>query len=442
MAISTDEYAALAVDAYETYPREEWENGITVDGVQFRIIDQTSSPSGYQGTIYQRVDSGELVLAHRGTEFDRELVKDGILADGGMVLLGVNGQAEDARKFTEYAMQRAADAGEDRRASELTVTGHSLGGTLAQLTAHEYGLKGETFNAYGAAGLSHHVPEGGADVVSHVRATDFVSAASRHYGQVRIYATEQDIAALEERGYANDQRFLTDVRNPFGVAFGVGIGAHYGSNFLPSNPEGGGSIIDAQDAARYAQYQPMVDKYRNDVHLMHQGLALPRNVLHGVVDVFGHGRQAQDRFAVAAVEPVAIPLQAQASPSPDPMFQQIREQVARLDASLARTPDAASERMSASLYAKAVEAGMTRVDGVHLSIEGAQTRAGERVFAVQGEPGDPAQRRTSITTQEATQTPVEQSLAQAERARALQQNMPSPSQQAHEQRETMGAIVR
>jgi surfactin synthase thioesterase subunit len=441
MAISTDEYAALAADAYKTYPRTAWENGITVDGVQFRIIDQASTSSGYQGTIYQNVNSGELVLAHRGTEFDRELVKDGIAADGGMVLLGANSQADDARKFTQHALERAADFGQDKGDAPLTVTGHSLGGTLAQITAYEYGLKGETFDAYGAAGLTGHIPQGGHDVVNHVRATDFVSAASQHYGQVHVYATEQDIAALKEHGYANDQRFLTDVRNPIGVAFGVGVSAHYSSNFLPTNPEGGGSIINADNAARYAEFQPMVDKYRGDVHLIHQGLALPRNVVHGVTDVLGHGRDARAAGMGGAVEPVTAPLPGRQDLRMDPMFQQIQGHVAQLDANLGRTPDAASARMSASLYAKAVESGMSRVDGVHLSVEGTQTHAGERVFAVQGSPADPAHLRTSMPTQEAVQVPVETSLAQAEQSRTMQQQVAAQAQQPTQQ-ESMGALGR
>lgn len=436
MAISTDEYAALAADAYETHPPSEWQTGITVNGVQFRIIDQRSTASGYQGTIYQNAQTGELVLAHRGTEFDRELVRDGVLADGGMVFAGVNSQAEDARAFTEYAIARAADFGQDKGAVPLSVTGHSLGGTLAEITAYEYDLKGETFDAYGAAGLSLHIPEGGHDVINHVRATDFVSAASAHHGEVRTYATEQDIAALTDHGYANDHRVLTDLRNPFGVAFGVGVAAHYKTNFVNDPESGTVSIINADNAARYAEYQPMVDKYRNDIHLVHQGLALPRNVVHGIGDVFGHGRDASQPVggAVQAPEHAALRL--------DPMFQQIQGHVAQLDARLGRTPDAASERMSASLYAQAVESGMTRVDGIHLSIEGSQSRAGERVFAVQGSPDDPAHLRTSISTEAAVQAPVEQSLQQASQARALQQRGLAHAQQPDAPQASHGALGR
>lgn len=443
MTVSTEARAILAADAYQFHPREEWEKGVTADGVRYAIVDQVSRPSGYQGTLYKNIETGELVVAHRGTEFDRQLVKDGIVADGGMVLAGVNSQAADAAAFTRSAIEEYERLeARGYLTSRPIVVGHSLGGTLAQITAYEYGLKGETFDAYGAAGLTRHIPEGGQDVVNHVRATDFVSAASRHYGEVRTYATVQDIAALKGHGYANDHRVLTDLRNPFGVALGVGVAAHYSSNFLPTNPEGGGSIINAEDAARYAEYRPMIDKYRNDIHLVHQGLALPRNVVHGMADVLGHGREARHGQVGGEVEPVSVPLPGHADLRLDPMFQQIQGHVARLDASLGRTPDAASERMSASLYAKAVESGMTRVDGVHLSIEGAQSRAGERVFAVQGNPADPTHLRTSVSTQEAVQAPVEQSFSQAEQSRTLQQQAAAQARQAPQQHESMGALGR
>ncbi|WCE05960.1 XVIPCD domain-containing protein [Pseudoxanthomonas sp. JBR18] len=439
MTVSTEARAVLAADAYEFHPRDKWEEGVDADGVKYVIVNQVSRPSGYQGTLYKNIDTGELVVAHRGTEFDRQLVKDGVLADGGMVLAGVNSQAEDAKAFTESAMREYERLGRHGyETSPPIVVGHSLGGTLAQITAYEYGLKGETFDAYGAAGLTLHIPEGGQDVINHVRATDFVSAASAHYGDVRTYATEQDIAALKEHGYANDHRVLTDLRNPFGVAFGVGIAAHYSGNFLPHNPEGGGSIINADDAARYAEYQPMVDKYRNDIHLVHQGLALPRNVVHGIGDVFGHGREASQPVG-GVVQPAVVPAPAHAALRLDPMFQQIQGHVAQLDASLGRIPDAASERMSASLYARAVESGMTRVDGIHLSVEGTQTRAGERVFAVQGAPTDPAHLRTSVSTEEAVQAPVEQSFTQAAQQRAMQQGL---AQTPQVQAESMGALSR
>lgn len=120
---------------------------------------------------------------------------------------------------------------------------------------------------------------------------------------------------------------------------GVGIAAHDGCNFLPGNPDGGDSIINAQAAARHAEDRPMADTYRNKGHPMHPRLALPRNVHHGVGDAVDHGRQAQDQLPRAAVKPAAIPMPAQSGPPLDPMFKKIREHMAHLDASLARTTD-------------------------------------------------------------------------------------------------------
>jgi putative lipase involved disintegration of autophagic bodies len=42
-------------------------------------------------------------------------------------------------------------------APQVTVTGHSLGGALAQITSHHFNVKGETFNAYGAVSLSYRI---------------------------------------------------------------------------------------------------------------------------------------------------------------------------------------------------------------------------------------------------------------------------------------------
>ena len=50
---------------------------IDLEGVTYKVLEYMDKPSGYQGAIYQRMDTGEIVVAHRGTEFDRELIKDG-----------------------------------------------------------------------------------------------------------------------------------------------------------------------------------------------------------------------------------------------------------------------------------------------------------------------------------------------------------------------------
>ena len=73
MSISTDQYAELSFHAYDDIkvgvrpPNHEEE--VTYKGVAYKILEHANNPrTGYQGTIYQRKDTGEIVVAHRGTE--------------------------------------------------------------------------------------------------------------------------------------------------------------------------------------------------------------------------------------------------------------------------------------------------------------------------------------------------------------------------------------
>jgi len=276
MIPSSTQYARLSQDAYRPAGTET-----------FRILAQADCPSGYQGTIYQSEgdDAGAVVVAHRGTEFGREMLRDVIATGGGMLLRGVNVQADDAIAFTERALALAGGA------ATVTVTGHSLGGCLAQITAHALGLGGETFNAYGAAGLRHGIPEGGTGIVNHVRATDFISAGSRHFGDVRVYATEHDIAHLDRHGY----RDASDARLPFTAALcGYALKAHQiGCFHDEADP-----LLQPGNQSRYLEFQAIVDGYRADVHDIRSRMLsafAPRELLRAILrerSVRGAGKAA------------------------------------------------------------------------------------------------------------------------------------------------------
>ncbi|MCL1528643.1 DUF6792 domain-containing protein [Xanthomonas nasturtii] len=275
MSLTSQQYAALSKDSYDK-PPETGENSRTVviGDVSYKRLEYIDSPSGYQGIIYRRIDTNEIVVAHRGTETERELKQDGVYTDGGMVAARHNRQAAEAIELTRHALVYAQKIGKDGEAPDVTVTGHSLGGNLAQVTAHHFGLKGETFNAYGAVSLDRRVPEGGTDVINHVMAGDAVSAASKHYGQVKLYATQQEIATLEKAGYANERSVL-DARNPAVVK--PLADSHRMHNFLSvdANDAPDRSVLEDPKAQQLArQYAPMIDKYRDDVEVLRGGVTL------------------------------------------------------------------------------------------------------------------------------------------------------------------------
>src|SRR3546814_16828550 len=103
MMLSSQQYANLADHGYG---RDQQGNTvelgglvdkvIKIEGIEYKILAHPDKPSGYQGTIYQRADTDQIVVAHRGTEFDREPLRDGVFADGVQGFGTVTSQAEEA----------------------------------------------------------------------------------------------------------------------------------------------------------------------------------------------------------------------------------------------------------------------------------------------------------------------------------------------------------
>lgn len=458
MTLPSQQYANLSD---HSYGRDQQGNEIDlaalvgkdtwIEGVKYKVLVHADKPSGYQGTIYQRVDSDEIVVAHRGTEFNREPVKDGLFADGGMVFGLVNSQSADAIELTREALQRARDsaAQNQTRVPEVTVTGHSLGGTLAQISAHHFDLRGETFNAYGAASLGYRIPEGGDRVLNHVMAADVVSAASPHYGQVRVYATPREVAQLQVSGYSNS-RFLDALTVDRPLLASVN-GSHMMHNFLGVDGDNRPDVSTLRDASAHSRARDnarMIADYRGDVGALRSAASLGG----AAVDVLGHPQRAVERMREAilpdlpAGEPArreshareeALPRRSSANtaaprddmrddrhPAND-KYRQAYAGVVKIDQSLGRAPDRHSERLAAALAAAGAK--MPTISHVVLS------RDGTRAFAVDTpDIASEWQQRVHVDVASAVQRPVEASTREWQAA-ARQLEQQREQQQMQEQ---------
>lgn len=268
MSLSAMDYAALAKDAYQDRRHlVGTPKTIDVGGHQYYIRAAQSRPSGFQAASYQEAKPPyAIIIAYRGTQGLHDALVDTV-----MVADKVNPQEADARAFTGLVLDYAKQHGIPT--SEVAVTGHSLGGTLAEIEAWRFGLHGDTFNAYGAVDLGYGVPQGGSSVTDYVEATDVVSAASRHFGQVVPLATHQDVALLGETSIFGSHVHAIE------IAKQRGLSAHSIANFAPD--AGGTSILTPDDVARAQTNIQAIHSYRNNIHAL-------RSQIHLVSEVPGN----------------------------------------------------------------------------------------------------------------------------------------------------------
>jgi hypothetical protein len=412
MSVSSQQYANLARDAYRGYPTGSFSRSDarpeTIGGIAYLIRTHVDNPrTGYQDTIYQRVDNGEIVVAHRGTEFDREAFKDGVLADAGMVLNRYNLQADDAIALTRQALTIAqTEQARGLSTGPVTVTGHSLGGTLAQVSAHHFGLTGETFNAFGAASLDRRIPEGGHSVINHVMAGDMVSAASPHFGQVRIHARAQEVDTLAAHGFDNQTHWSDPLRGHLPVHYATGttpprtIGAavalgdsHRMHHFVDVDANGRSDrsvLSDGQAQALAARNAVQIGEYRHDVRLK-RGIitAVGRGLDGNIEDTIDHlrgplapGEPAQrDRSGAAPTSRKHTqldldpdhPASLDALPSASrALLVDSRQQVQRLATEHGLPWNQGLENTAWALARSAQEAGLSRI--THLKADGSTVR--------------------------------------------------------------------
>src|SRR5579885_3017313 len=124
---------------------------LTINGSPYVVIlpPVDDGLTGYQGMVLLDEATHSLIVVNRGTKGSTDLVVDAAMADK-----DVNLQWPDALNLAQQAKNYAAANG----ITNIYTTGHSLGGSLAQMQAAYFGWKGVTFNAYGTDELYKAMP--------------------------------------------------------------------------------------------------------------------------------------------------------------------------------------------------------------------------------------------------------------------------------------------
>ena len=98
------------------------------------LDDFYDKDTGLSGTAFKDKDTGEVILAYTGTNLKSDLWNDAVKTDFGRIALGLGDDHVDpARKFYEKIRTEYGD--------DIILTGHSLGGNLAQWIALYYNVQ-------------------------------------------------------------------------------------------------------------------------------------------------------------------------------------------------------------------------------------------------------------------------------------------------------------
>ena len=193
-----EDFAAFSNLVYQSSPPEEILIPTAVQGVSelWKLLDTASdNTTGYFGAAYFNSQTKEVILVNRGTELTD--VRD-LRSDAQMLLDQVPNQFHSADSFYRDIRDRILDPDLDNPllGATLSITGHSLGGSLTQLLIAKHagdtfsgsGISGQTFNALGVKALLNNPeisrPEADYRVTNWVVPSDVVGNLADHVGVV------------------------------------------------------------------------------------------------------------------------------------------------------------------------------------------------------------------------------------------------------------------
>jgi hypothetical protein len=208
---------------------------MVVNGITYKVIDSTSdsSLSGFQALLLQQEGTHEYVLAFRGTELNKSLPDD--ITDILAGIANINFQYDNAVEFLNKVMDEVPGLS----FSNLTLTGHSLGGILTQQVGAAFGIKGYTYNPWGSNALVKYPINGTLNVLARVleAAGVYTSSAESFAKNNIVNVSYNDLGMLNGDFLSNlITGLVSDHLGGYLPIFGPDVGFGGGHSILQLNP--------------------------------------------------------------------------------------------------------------------------------------------------------------------------------------------------------------
>ncbi|MEL6607070.1 MAG: Mbeg1-like protein, partial [Bacteroidota bacterium] len=183
-------------------------------------FQQLGLPYGYRGALYVHAQKKQLVLAHRGTQLKNF---SSIKTDARSIAQNIIGGQE---RILPILLEEALATAQQKQYA-LTVTGHSLGGWLAQVTAFiakeqypEAHVKAITFDSPGARPMLEQInsrinptPLDMLDINNYLSSPNLINACNPHVGTVYRVVFEQ--FTRKHRSYVLQSHDLANIIRAF-----------------------------------------------------------------------------------------------------------------------------------------------------------------------------------------------------------------------------------
>lgn len=171
--------------------------------------------TGYKGCIFYNSIGHKMAIVHEGTRITK---LGDIYADTEMVLGDVPEQRKDADALVQKALRMAKEMDIPTDGESVVNIGHSLGGSLAQLTSYiRPHLPAITFNAYGTGIIVPKEVDGNYQhITNHVAKGDIVSTiayGSEQIGKSILYKATFNGAEATPHSFIRTKDFLKHTLN-------------------------------------------------------------------------------------------------------------------------------------------------------------------------------------------------------------------------------------